>query len=111
MVPWETLDVRSAELLRSRFIERLDNAVRRPGMFSPVVGLDGFFQGLLHDLAFLDQSEEELQTAVEEVIERRGLRSSVGMSGPIGDLLGQEGISPVIGSIWAQVGWRLGWIE
>lgn len=80
-------------------------------MWSPLVGLDMFFKGLVEDLAFMDESEAALGAAIEAVIEGRGLWGPVGMRGPLGELLEEAAISPVIGSIWAEVGWRLGWLQ
>lgn len=103
--------MRSAELVRDRFVERLNDAVRRPGLWTPLIFEDQFFEGLLGDLAFIDGSEADLQAAVFEVVDARGLRSSIGTRGPLGKLLPERYLSSAIAALWAEIAGRLGWLS
>ena len=104
-------NVRPVEEVRARLVERLDHALRRPEMWAPVDGLDGFFEGLLRDLAFIDEVEEGLAEAIAATVEGKGLKSPVGMRGPLAGLMSGNAIAAVIASLWADVAWRFGWLH
>ncbi len=104
--------MRTIHEVRHQFLERLAHALRRPGMYgSRQQGVQSFLLGLLHDIAYIDQREQELERALENV-KARGLWSAIGFAGPFeAKLASVDDFSDQIASIIAEVAHGLGYIE
>jgi len=102
--------VRTSAEVRERLLQRLSFSITRPEMMTTSSDLDGYFQVLLGDLAFIDETGDEVQPAVQAIIKDRGLWGSTGTLHRVSELVPARVAVKVRASIWAEVGFKLGWV-
>jgi hypothetical protein len=78
---------RTVSDVRDRFIERLNSAVLRPGMWGGELTL----QMVLDDLAWLD-GQEHVRPGVAETLDADGAWSSIGVSGVFVQMFGRRAV-------------------
>jgi hypothetical protein len=93
--------VRSTDDLRSRFLDTVAGAVRRPGMFAVHdQDLDLFFRTWFADLCFLDGDDDRPGQVVEDLAQY----GPFGVAGPFRSAFGRSiDFKAEVASVWAEV--------
>jgi hypothetical protein len=102
--------MRDATAIRDRAREVLTGMLHRPSMYGCDQFYEGAVRGQLHDLAFIDEREEELASVLKEM-ERRGLFSALGAWGVLAARLGPGDYTDELASIYAHVAAQLGYFQ
>jgi|SRR5579872_45751 len=104
--------MRTAEEIRTRFLQILDGAVRRPLMYGGSDwGVELFMRNLLSDLCFIDEREQELKHALTE-LDERGLSSSTGVVGSFrARIANVRDVGNEVASVYAEIAGRLGYLS
>jgi hypothetical protein len=102
--------MRDAAAIRERAREVLTGMLHRPTMYGWGQSYEGVVRGQLHDLAFIDEREEQLASALEE-LERRGLFSALGAWGVLSARFGPGDYTDELASIYAHVAAQLGYFQ
>jgi hypothetical protein len=99
-------DIRSASEIRAYFLEMLEHAVLRPGMYGGELGLRHF----LGDLEWICRREGSMDTALQQF----GAWTPAGVRGAFERMFGGSGRPPAhhqaVGLVYGQVAWSQGFL-
>jgi hypothetical protein len=102
--------MRDAAAIRERAQEVLTGILHRPSMYGVGRSYECVVRGQLGDLAFIDEREAELASALKE-LERRELFSALGAWGVLSATFGPGDYTDELASIYAHVAAQLGYFQ
>lgn len=101
--------MRTADEIRHHLIERVNGAVRRPGMWGGELAL----RSVLADLTFVDDVDEAWRGEQRQLVER-GSWTQIGVGGAFATVFGGRRTGThdaAVGSVYAEVAHRLGYLR
>jgi hypothetical protein len=101
--------MRTLDEIRGHLTDRLNRALRRPGMFGGELALRYF----LEDLTFIDDADEAWSNENDQLVER-GCWSEIGIAGAFATIFGDRRFTThehAVASVYADMAHRLGYLQ
>lgn len=103
--------MRSAQEIRAAKLEELTSILTRPSMWGTRVLYEAAVRGVLHDLAFIDAREAELEREIDDLRDQR-LHTSTGVQGVLERYGDDEcSVTDRTASVYARVAARLDYYQ